>query len=589
MRPLLASSTAVVCATVLALPLSAPSGAAAARSGVATANAAASAPAPAAGVPGTTRSLPLVPLGTAADRAQGTVEQGLTARRVRPFALLGVVWKDASAELHGRVQVRTRAVRTHAWSRWQDVQNHDDDRPDAGSPEARGRRVQGATAPLWVGDSDGVQVRVRGAKTTGRHGAPAHGKGRHGGASHAALPPGLRVELVDPGADPSPAQRAAHPVPTGEYAASSTVNTQFAPLGATEIGALGKAESEADAAAVEGIGGQVFGEGPFDDGPFDEGDFGDDGIGDRPGHFDGHSDGRAPDDRAPGDGARHDGPGPDGTHHESPSPDGTHKDGPNPDGTSQDGTHQETAKPDGTKPDGTKPDGPRQDGTKPDGTRPEATATPEEDGPRAAEKRRRIGPRPRIVTRSGWGANERLRERRFRYTRTVKAAFVHHSATGNNYRCSQAPRVIRGIYRYHVKSSGWRDIGYNFLIDKCGTIYEGRAGGVAKPVMGAHTLGFNSNSMGIAVLGSFAHANPPAAAVKAVARLTAWKLGLYGANPRGTTRLVSGGGNRFKKGARVKLHVISGHRDGFATECPGTKLYRKLGKARAVSARLQGR
>src|SRR5690606_8313 len=124
----------------------------------------------------------------------------------------------------------------------------------------------------------------------------------------------------------------------------------------------------------------------------------------------------------------------------------------------------------------------------------------------AAETRQRakpyIGPRPAITTRRGWGADERLREKNFAYTKKVKAAFVHHTASGNNYTCSQAPSLIRGFYRYHVVSLGWRDIGYNFLIDKCGRIYEGRAGGVAKAVLGAHTLGFNSNSMGIAVIGS---------------------------------------------------------------------------------------
>jgi uncharacterized protein with LGFP repeats len=200
-----------------------------------------------------------------------------------------------------------------------------------------------------------------------------------------------------------------------------------------------------------------------------------------------------------------------------------------------------------------------------------------------------IGPRPRIITRRGWGADEKLREKGFVYTKKVKAAFVHHTATGNNYRCSQASSVIRGIYRYHVKSSGWRDIGYNFLVDKCGNIYEGRAGGVAKAVLGAHTLGFNTNSMGIAVLGTFGTAKPSSAAVTAIARLTAWKLGLYGVNPRGKTYLKSGGGNLYRKGKNVRLNVISGHRDGFATECPGRQLYGKLGSARSTSARFQGR
>ncbi|HEY9330295.1 MAG TPA: N-acetylmuramoyl-L-alanine amidase [Streptomyces sp.] len=200
-----------------------------------------------------------------------------------------------------------------------------------------------------------------------------------------------------------------------------------------------------------------------------------------------------------------------------------------------------------------------------------------------------IGPRPRIVTRKGWGADEKLRESGFAYTKSVKAAFIHHSATGNNYTCSQAPSVLRGIYRYHVKSSGWRDIGYNFAVDKCGNIYEGRAGGVTKAVMGAHTLGFNTNTMGIAVLGTFTKSNPPAAAVNAVSKLTAWKLGLFGANPKGKVTLTSGGSNKYKKGKKVKLNVISGHRDGFATECPGARLYKKLGTARTSSAKLQGR
>jgi uncharacterized protein with LGFP repeats len=200
-----------------------------------------------------------------------------------------------------------------------------------------------------------------------------------------------------------------------------------------------------------------------------------------------------------------------------------------------------------------------------------------------------IGPRPGIVTRKGWGADESIRESGFRYTNTVKAAFVHHTATGNNYTCAQAPSLLRSIYRYHVKSNGWRDIGYNFLIDKCGNIYEGRAGGVAMPVMGAHTLGFNTDTTGIAVLGTFSTTNPSTAAVNALSKLTAWKLGLTGANPAGRTTLVSGGGNRYQKGSKVSLKVISGHRDGFATECPGARLYSKLGAIRTAAARAQGR
>ncbi|MBO0651704.1 peptidoglycan recognition protein [Streptomyces triculaminicus] len=221
---------------------------------------------------------------------------------------------------------------------------------------------------------------------------------------------------------------------------------------------------------------------------------------------------------------------------------------------------------------------------------PDPSDSPEDiDDEAGVEPGYYVGPRPRIVTRAGWGADESIREKGFPYDKTVRAAFVHHTASGNGATCAQSASVIRGIYRYHVVSSGWRDIGYNFLVDKCGTVYEGRAGGVAKPVRGAHTLGFNTNSMGIAVLGSFGKANPSAAAVDAVAAITAWKLGLYDINPAGSTTLVSGGGNLFKKGTSVRLKVISGHRDGYSTECPGDRLYKRLGAARSEAARLQGR
>ncbi|MEU3738690.1 N-acetylmuramoyl-L-alanine amidase [Streptomyces sp. NPDC032198] len=458
MRGFLASSIGVTCAAALALPLTLPS------SGARAATPAAESPAGRSveSVPGSTQSLALTPLGS--DRSPGggaSSEQGLLQREVRPFSLVGVIWDDPDAELHGSVQVRTRANGTGNWSGWQPVETHNHDHAaDPDDPERASGRVRGSTAPLWVGDSDGVEIRVRG-EAEQRRGAARP-------PAEQALPAGLRLELVDPGAEPPPQGAAPEgprsPALTAETAAASAVNADLAPLGSDVIPALSKKETQDDLIAARG--------------------------------------------------------GPEGA---------------------------------------------------------------------AAKARPYVGPRPRIITRKGWGANEGLREKNFAYTKTVKAAFVHHSASGNNYRCSQASSVLRSIYRYHVKSSGWRDFGYNFAVDKCGNIYEGRAGGVAKPVLGAHTLGFNSNSMGIAVLGSFGSANPPAAAVNAIAKLTAWKLGLYGANPRGKTYLRSGGGNLYKKGSNVRLHVISGHRDGFATECPGIRLYKKLGKARSSSARYQGR
>ncbi|KIZ19082.1 peptidoglycan recognition protein family protein [Streptomyces natalensis] len=219
----------------------------------------------------------------------------------------------------------------------------------------------------------------------------------------------------------------------------------------------------------------------------------------------------------------------------------------------------------------------------------EAQAEAQAAGARTNPVKTYIGPRPRIVTRAGWGADETLREPTPGFTGPVKAAFVHHTATGNDYSCADAPAAIRAIYRFHVKSSGWKDIGYNFLIDKCGVIYEGRAGGVSKSVMGAHTLGFNDDTTGIALLGTFTDTDPSKGSLEALSALTAWKLGLSGADPRGTVGLTSAGSNLFKKGEVAQLHVISGHRDGFRSACPGDRLYDKLDTARTDAARLQGR
>src|SRR5690606_913076 len=156
MRRILASSIGVTCAAALALPLAPP--AAAAVRGAPAAAAGTNASAPAAepgGVPGSTQSLPLNPL--TRDRATGAVVLGLAPRTVRHFSMLGVVWDDADAELHGRVQVRTRAAGTGTWSGWRDVETHNADHAaDPGSEERVSGRVRGATAPLWVGESDGV-------------------------------------------------------------------------------------------------------------------------------------------------------------------------------------------------------------------------------------------------------------------------------------------------------------------------------------------------------------------------------------------------------------------------------------------------
>ncbi|MBK3540001.1 N-acetylmuramoyl-L-alanine amidase, partial [Streptomyces sp. MBT67] len=177
MRALLVTSVGITCAAALTLPLAAPS-----------------------------------------DRSMGpaTAGQGLERRTARPFSLVGVVWDDAEAELHGTVQVRTQATGSANWSDWQDVETHNAEHAaDLGSDEGSSGAVRGATAPLWVGASDGVEVRVRPE--------PADPQDR---SEAAPLPEGLRLELVDPGPDPAPeaaAETAPEPARAGvdEFEAQS--------------------------------------------------------------------------------------------------------------------------------------------------------------------------------------------------------------------------------------------------------------------------------------------------------------------------------------------------------------------------------
>ncbi|MEU1281037.1 N-acetylmuramoyl-L-alanine amidase [Streptomyces sp. NPDC005805] len=200
-------------------------------------------------------------------------------------------------------------------------------------------------------------------------------------------------------------------------------------------------------------------------------------------------------------------------------------------------------------------------------------------------------PKPAITSRAGWGADESISPEAPGYLpgERIKAVVVHHTAESNSYTCAQAPAVVRGIYAYHVRQLGWKDIGYNFLVDKCGTVYEGRKGGVDRPVMGAHAYGFNAETTGISVLGTYTDTAPAQAAMTAVARVAAWKLGQYGVDPAGTTTLTAGAAGRsyagktWASGAKLTLPTIHGHRDGYNTQCPGNAFSSRLGALRTLA------
>jgi hypothetical protein len=201
---------------------------------------------------------------------------------------------------------------------------------------------------------------------------------------------------------------------------------------------------------------------------------------------------------------------------------------------------------------------------------------------------------PAVYTRHQWGADESLRLRACPegpdYSNTVKVGFVHHTDTSNSYSASDVPAIIRSIYAYHVNSNGWCDIGYNFLVDRFGRIWEGRYGGMNRAVVGAHTGGFNKDSFGAAAIGTFTSVQPPAAVLSAYEHLFAWKLGLYFRDPLTTDKLVSAGGgtDKWPTGQTVTFNRISGHRDAGSTTCPGDALYAKLSTIRSVTRALMG-
>ena len=192
--------------------------------------------------------------------------------------------------------------------------------------------------------------------------------------------------------------------------------------------------------------------------------------------------------------------------------------------------------------------------------------------------------KPKIVTREQWGANESWRSGSPSYA-PVKMAFIHHTDSGNAYKATEAAGIVRGVYAYHTKAMHWSDVGYNFLIDRYGVIYEGRYGGMTRGVSGAQVLGFNTGSTGVSVIGTFTSSTPPSAAVTSLERLLEWKLDVHHVDPQGTATLVCGYGQKYATGQRVKFPAIAGHRDANYTDCPGGRLYAQLPNVRKVVAR----
>ncbi|OAH13180.1 FG-GAP repeat protein [Streptomyces jeddahensis] len=197
--------------------------------------------------------------------------------------------------------------------------------------------------------------------------------------------------------------------------------------------------------------------------------------------------------------------------------------------------------------------------------------------------------KPPIITQAEWGASTDYNGTPS-YGDKIEAAVVHHTgvSSDNTLSCAESRARVRSIQMSHI-SQGWYDIGYNFLVDRCGQIFEGRSGGMDLPVVGAHDAGFNTNTVGISYIGNFETAKPTKAALDAISRVIAWKFGQYGVDPKANVTLTSRAplnysGNKVPEGSTITLPTIFGHRDTNATACPGANLYPKLSTIRTLAS-----
>ncbi|GGM27607.1 N-acetylmuramoyl-L-alanine amidase [Promicromonospora citrea] len=188
--------------------------------------------------------------------------------------------------------------------------------------------------------------------------------------------------------------------------------------------------------------------------------------------------------------------------------------------------------------------------------------------------------RPPIVSRSGWGADESLGSLWPELSGRLDAMYVHHTAGTNAYSRSQSAAIVRGIHVYHTRSRDWPDIGYQFLVDRFGTIFVGREDAATDNPIGAQAGGFNTGTIGVAAMGTFETAGPPASLLKSIERVLAWKAYRYHVPVLGTVGLPNGGsqgsGTRSRPGDVVRVPRILGHRTTNWTACPGERLDERL-------------
>ncbi|CAL9566888.1 hypothetical protein SUDANB15_04721 [Streptomyces sp. enrichment culture] len=466
------------------------------------------------------------------------------------FSLVGVSWEDGADDFEGTAQIRTRSAESGTWTDWRDL-DFGIRAPETEEGDASG--VRGASEPLWVGPSDAVEARVV------------------AGGKETAVPDALRLDMIDPGDKGDKGQGKGGK--GGEKGGNGKGNGQGEP--SAESG--GGESATATASATPSGGDAEPTTAPEQSAePTRE-----------------PTDAPATEQPASSDAPT---PSEEPTQEPAEEPTTTEPGAPEP-------SQEPTTEPGGPSEEPTTPapsDAPTQEPTEDPATpvpseepasEPTAapTAEPTTEPSAQPEPTGSTSPAapatPAIVSRADWGADESLVTDPPSYLDEVDAVFVHHTAGTNDYDCAESPAIVRAILTYHVKTNGWSDIGYNFFVDKCGTVFEGRAGGVDKPVRGAHTYGFNGYSSGISLLGDYENGGTPTAAAKqAIADLSAWKLGLHGVDPEAKVTLTAAGDTGvYRTGEKAVLNTVSGHRDGYATLCPGATLYSALPEIRRAA------
>jgi hypothetical protein len=180
--------------------------------------------------------------------------------------------------------------------------------------------------------------------------------------------------------------------------------------------------------------------------------------------------------------------------------------------------------------------------------------------------------RPRIISRAEWGASTACESGTITTT-TPHFSVIHHTVTINNYTQEQAAQQVRNIYHWHTachgSGMGWADIGYNFVIDRFGNIYEGRRGGVDRGVIGAHAYGYNTGSIGIALMGEYNSVAPSTAAVRSLDALLAWKFAHHSIPVDLASRTIANGNSIPRLVGHRNVRGAYQANPSTTTDCPG--------------------